>query len=141
MKKLYFLLVAVVLCLNVFSQPPTPTQSYADQVAIFKEPTHDFGKIKEGSPTVYEFTFTNKNNKPIILSNVETSCGCTVPEWPRTPIAPNQTGRIKVTYDSKRIGYFEKTIQVYVQGFTVGVFLKIKGNVLTTEQYNREEKK
>lgn len=141
MKKLYFLLVAFVLYTTVFAQQTTPAQSYADQVAIFKEPTHDFAKIKEGAPTICEFVFTNKNTKPIVLSNVMTSCGCTVPEWPRTPIAPNKTGSIKVTYDSRRLGYFEKTIQVFVQGFNVPALLKIKGEVLTTDQYNQQDKK
>lgn len=95
----------------------------------FDKLEHDFGTIQYNGDGNCVFTFTNTGEYPLLLSNVKSSCGCTVPQWPREPIAPGATGEIKVKYDTKRIGAFHKTITVYSNTSTPVLRLKIKGTV------------
>ncbi len=69
-------------------------------VIDFEEDTYDFGKIKEGEKVSYDFKFTNTGKSPLIISNASTSCGCTVPDYPHQPIAPGESGVIKVVFNS-----------------------------------------
>ena len=97
----------------------------------FEKIEHDFGKIKEeGGPAVYDFKFTNKGKVPLIISSVNASCGCTTPEWSKEPIKKKKKGQIVVTYDTQRIGNFNKTISVFTDRQDNPVQLQIKGNVL-----------
>lgn len=66
----------------------------------FENDTHDFGKIKQGDKVTYKFNFANIGKSPLIISNVVASCGCTQPEWPKSPIKPGEGGQITVTYNS-----------------------------------------
>jgi len=80
-------------------------------VFAFEEESFDFGIIQEGEVAVHDFTFTNTGDVPLVISAANGSCGCTVPEYPRTPIAPGATGVIHVSFDSnKRAGNQEKTV-------------------------------
>jgi len=67
----------------------------------FDEMTHDFGNIKEGDKVSHVFKFKNTGNEPLIINSAKGSCGCTVPEWPKEPIAPGGDGQIKVEFNSK----------------------------------------
>ena len=69
-------------------------------VFAFAQEKHDFGVIDEGTKAEHDFTFTNTGDAPLIISNAKGSCGCTVPQWPREPIAPGETGVIHVVFDS-----------------------------------------
>lgn len=102
----------------------------------FKETSHDYGTFKEESGSQsYTFTFTNKGDVPLILNNVQPSCGCTTPEWIRKPIPPGQEGYIKVSYDPKgRPGKFNKSIQVISNAENATVVLYIKGEVTPREK-------
>jgi hypothetical protein len=91
---------------------------------------HDFGTIENGADGTYNFTFVNNGTEPLILNNVQSSCGCTIPKWPREPIAPGTSAAIDVRYDTKRIGAFNKSITVTSNGSENPIVLKIKGNVL-----------
>ncbi|HOY30795.1 MAG TPA: DUF1573 domain-containing protein [Bacteroidales bacterium] len=99
-------------------------------VISFDKLVHDYGTIKQGSDGTCEFTFKNTGKEPLILSNVKSSCGCTVPTWPKDPIIPGQSGVIKVVYDTKRVGIISKTITVISNAETGTVTLSIKGNVI-----------
>lgn len=66
----------------------------------FDKNTYDFGKIKEGEKVSYQFKFVNKGTEPLIISEATASCGCTVPEYSKDPIAPGKTGQINVVFDS-----------------------------------------
>ena len=76
----------------------------------FGEMTHDFGNIQEGDKVSHVFTFNNSGDEPLIINSAKGSCGCTVPEWPKEPIAPGESAEIKVRYDTKRIGKFTKRV-------------------------------
>jgi hypothetical protein len=75
------------------ANPNAPTMS-------FKETVYDFGTVKQGEVINHTFTFTNTGKEPLIIENASASCGCTVPEWTKTPVAPGQTGEIKVQFNS-----------------------------------------
>jgi hypothetical protein len=67
----------------------------------FKSPTHDFGTVEEGAKVKHTFTFQNTGSEPLIISNAQGSCGCTVPAWPKEPVAPGATGQITVEFNSE----------------------------------------
>ena len=73
-------------------------------VMTFAEPTFDFGNIMDGDKVEHVFSFQNTGKEPLIISNAKGSCGCTVPQWPKDPIKPGDSGEIKVVYNSKNKG-------------------------------------
>ncbi len=68
----------------------------------FEESEWDFGKITDGDKVQHNFQFKNTGSEPLTIKNAKGSCGCTVPEWPREPIAPGESGEIKVEFNSKK---------------------------------------
>lgn len=133
MKKLIFLTVVLVstFVLSAQSQKTPPAIPGRGAAIQFPETSHDFGTIEEGTRATYEFEFTNTGDSNLILTNVQASCGCTVPTWPRQPIKPGQKDKITVVYNSAgRPGSFSKTISVTTNIRQDGVkVLSIKGNV------------
>lgn len=101
-------------------------------VITFSQTQHDFGKINEADGRVTTiFEFKNEGMEPLVLSNVRASCGCTTPNWTKTPVEPGQTGTISVTYNPNgRPGKFQKTITVTSNGSDQPVKLYIKGEVI-----------
>ncbi len=100
----------------------------------FEKTTYDFGDIPFKSEAKAVFVFKNISAKPIALTNVKASCGCTVPEWSKEPVKKNKKGQIIVTYDTQRVGNFNKTISVFTDRQDNPIQLQIKGNVLAPEQ-------
>ena len=100
-----------------------------DAVIRFKGQEYDFGTISLKEEVYYGFEFSNPGKTPLVISNVKSSCGCTIPEWPRKPVKPGAKGEIKVAYDAASPGVFHKTITVYFNGKNSPVELKIKGKV------------
>lgn len=96
----------------------------------FENLEHDFGTIENGADGSCKFVFSNTGTEPIVLSNVQSSCGCTIPQWPKEPIAPGASSSIDVKYDTKRTGVFSKSITVTSNGSEAPIVLKIKGTVL-----------
>lgn len=109
-------------------------QSAADNgpEMTFKETTHDFGKIDFNGNGTYEFVFVNTGNEPLILTQPRSSCGCTVPEWPKHPILPGESDAIRVTYkNTNRPGSFNKYVTIFSNAkVNKEVKLHIKGTVL-----------
>ena len=99
----------------------------------FKSETIDYGNIAKDSNGVRVFEFTNTGDAELVISDVKSSCGCTVPEKPKGPIAPGASGEIKVKYDTKRVGPIRKTITVYSNATEPIKALKIKGVVEANE--------
>jgi hypothetical protein len=99
----------------------------------FEKETHDYGTVKHGGDGTCEFSFTNNGKEPFLITNARGSCGCTVPEWPKEPIAPGKTGKIRVSYDTKRAGAINKNVTLTIQNMdkdkTSTKTLYIKGNV------------
>lgn len=82
-------------------------------VMKFENQSHDFGKISQGDVVHYDFKFTNTGKSPLIISNAIATCGCTTPEYPRAPIKPGESGKIKVTFNSAgKSGLQDKQITV-----------------------------
>ncbi|PKA82254.1 uncharacterized protein DUF1573 [Ulvibacter sp. MAR_2010_11] len=96
----------------------------------FKTDTVDYGNIAKGSDGVRVFEFTNTGNAPLIITDVKSSCGCTVPKKPDGPVAPGASSSIEVKYDTNRVGPIRKTITVYSNADEPIKALKIKGEVL-----------
>jgi hypothetical protein len=91
--------------------------------------THDYGNIKQGENGECEFKFTNNGKEPLVITNCQGSCGCTVPMCPKEPILPGKSGVIKVKYDTQRVGGIYKTVTVTSNAKSGNVVLTIKGNV------------
>ena len=106
----------------------------------FKSDTIDYGTIEKGSNGVRVFEFTNTGDAPLIISNVTSSCGCTIPKKPDGPILPGKTGQIEVKYDTNRVNPIRKTITVISNAETPTVALKIKGEVIDSNSKNVLEK-
>lgn len=83
------------------------------QAISFDKTTHDYGTIKPGADGQRLFTVKNTGDKPLIITKVQASCGCTTPVWSQDPIMPGKTAQIRVGYDTKIVGPFTKIIEVY----------------------------
>lgn len=108
------------------------TTAQAQQAEItFKEETIDYGTITRGDDGLRVFEFTNTGDAPLIISNVRSSCGCTIPKKPNGPIAPGESSTIEVKYDTNRVGPIRRTITVLSNASQSMVPLKITGTVKT----------
>lgn len=122
MKKLFTLFFAIVIAAAVNAQTPA-----AEPLSV-KETAFNFGTIPQGKPVYHFFEVTNTGKDPMVISNVQTSCGCTTPEWSKEPIAPGATAKIRVGYNAAAEGPFEKHITImYNQNLSKQV--KISGTV------------
>ncbi|WP_127130316.1 DUF1573 domain-containing protein [Pseudoflavitalea rhizosphaerae] len=110
-----FFAFAIVIFLagtvSVKAQSATATQA-GTEVLQLKESGYDFGKIPQGRPVTHIFEIVNTGKTPLLLTNVQASCGCTTPEWSKAPIKPGATAQIKVGYNSAAEGYFNKSITI-----------------------------
>src|SRR6185503_14722042 len=99
MKKLLFLAVCLFAVNVAFAQVTAAAAAATANpdlaVAAFEAQNFDFGKIPQGKPVTHEFTFTNNGKVPMVITNVQASCGCTTPAWSKEPILPGGTGFIK----------------------------------------------
>ena len=109
-------------------------------VINFEKLVHDYGTIYQNSDGVCKFTFENTGKEPLILSKPKSSCGCTVPVWPKHPILPGQSDEIKITYATKRIGPINKSVTIYSNAKNKQVILRIKGKVIAKPSKTLPEK-
>lgn len=129
MKNLFFSLIALFVALVSTNDLVAQIESGA-KIEFMKE-THDYGTIKYGADGSCIFEFKNTGNEPLIISNAKGSCGCTVPEWPKEPIAPGEKGKITVKYDTKRPGAINKSVTITSNASNEPTkVIRIKGNVL-----------
>jgi len=124
MKRGILLLFVGLFALSVSAQDKTAKIE-------FKAETIDYGEIEKGSDGVRVFEFTNNGDVPLVISDVKSSCGCTIPKKPDAPIMPGDTGEIQVKYDTNRVGPIRKAITVTSNADTPTKVLKIKGTVLS----------
>ena len=93
--------------------------------------SHDFGIVKNGSTSIYEFKFKNLGKEPLVLTSVYSSCGCIKLEWPKNPVKPSNDGTIKVTFNAvNQIGSFSKSIHISSNAKISTTVLTIKGEVV-----------
>ena len=123
-KYLLFTLLLMFCGLSSFAQKKASIQ--------FETLTHDFGTFDSSKTPKQEYTFvfTNVGDAPLVVNQAVSSCGCTVPSYTKTPIAPGEKGEIKVTYNpGKTIGRFTKNITVRTNGDPELTRLYIKGEI------------
>ena len=118
MKKFGLFLVIIFSSLSLYSQE-----------FKFEQETIDYGKIEKASEGARVFVFTNVGDQPLIIETIKSSCGCTVPKKPEAPIMPGEKGEIKVSYDTKRVGGFSKSITISSNAKIPRKIIKIKGFV------------
>jgi Protein of unknown function (DUF1573) len=136
MKKLLFLVALAVFAKVGFAQVAAPEKAAPAVLAVaaFDTQNFDFGKIKQGVPVTHEFKFTNKGAVPMVITNVQASCGCTTPDWTKDPIPPNGQGFIKATFNAAAAGGFNKTVTVTSNVENGFVQLAIRGEVVPAVQ-------
>lgn len=105
----------------------------------FAETEHDFGTVAEGEKVTHVYKFTNTGEEPLIISNAKATCGCTVPQWPREPIAPGASDEIKVQFDTKNKGKVggglqSKRVTITANTDPVNSYVTIKGKVERTQE-------
>lgn len=124
MKKMLMIGLMMVFTLGMMAQQPAQIK--------FDKTTHNFGSFSEKNPVVtHSFTFTNVGEQPLVVNQAIASCGCTVPEFTKEPIAPGGRGEIKVTYngEGKFPGHFKKSITVRTNGSVEMTRLYIEGDM------------
>lgn len=131
MKKVFSLLMILVFVMGGMAQNDAekPNKKVKTPEITFETLVHDYGQINQGENGECEFVFKNTGKADLILTNCRSSCGCTVPSWPKDPIAPGKKASIKVKYNTQRIGQINKTITVESNAVNDRVVLKIVGNV------------
>ena len=117
--------------LNIQDASFGPAELVAPSTSLmFDEVEYDFEEIIEGDKVTHIFKFKNTGNEPLEITNARGSCGCTVPEWPKDPIAPGKKGEIKVVFNSKgKRGKQTKTITIAANTSPENTILRIKANV------------
>ena len=136
MKKIILsLAILVSAAIAVKSQtvaPATPAVNPNAAEIKFEKETHDYGTISQGADGSCEFKFKNTGKEPLVISNAQGSCGCTVPSWPKEPIKPGETNVIKVHYDTKRVGPISKSVTITSNAKNSPSVIRIAGTVTAT---------
>lgn len=129
MKRLLPILLVVVAVFCSCSRAKY-LQKHATKAHIeFNTGVHDFGKVIFGEPAKFDFVFKNTGVDTLLITEVQSTCGCTIPKWSNKPVAPGEKGLIEVSYDTRRSGEFEKGITVFSNADNSAMLLVIKGFV------------
>ena len=99
-------------------------------VIKFVEQTFDYGTILKGSDGTTMFKFTNTGKSPLKITRVKSTCGCTIPSYPKQEIMPGESESIKVVYNTKKIGRFSKSVSIFTNTVPDRSVLRIKGEVV-----------
>ncbi|MBI2259207.1 MAG: DUF1573 domain-containing protein [Flavobacteriia bacterium] len=119
-----------LLVAGIFTVQTTQAQPESGAKIEFEKEVHDYGNLKYGANGTCTFEFKNTGNAPLIISKATGSCGCTVPSWPKEPIAPGAKGEITVKYDTKRSGPIAKSVTITSNALNdPNKVIRIKGTV------------
>jgi|TARA_B110000305_G_C18975892_1_gene419336 hypothetical protein len=119
----------LVLTIALFLAAAFTMTVSAQELSLDKE-VHDYGNVAKGGDGSCYFTITNTGTEPLTITRAKGSCGCTVPDWPREAIAPGESAKMKVTYDTKRPGRINKSVTITSNAkATPTKVVRIKGNV------------
>lgn len=125
----------LLLAALLFSSANLFAQKKANDIAKLSTETFDFGKVKQNTPPTATITVTNIGTEPLIIEQATPSCGCTVSDYTKAPIAPGKTGTITATYNAAAVGPINKTLTVKFAGADDPKFVKLTGEVLTPDAY------
>ena len=104
-------------------------QKVGSPVMTFEKTEIDYGTIAQGSDPLRKFKFKNTGTEPLVITGARGSCGCTVPNYKKEPVMPNETADIEVRYDTQRVGPFTKTVTIESNEGSQPRVLTIKGVV------------
>jgi len=107
--------------------------SEGNAAIAFDTINHNFGEIPFSEEAEFEFVFTNSGTAPLLVTHVKSTCGCTIPEWPKEPVKAGKQGGIRVSYDTHRVGTFNKSIYVYSNAANGVQRLTITGRVKSSD--------
>jgi hypothetical protein len=133
MRRLIFPVIAVLLfsCTQKNSEEEAKRSG---QQLFFAETTYNFGEMIEDGPGTFKIEFKNTGDQSIVINRVRSSCGCTIPSWPKEPVAPEQTGEIEVRYNTALTGSFLKSVYIYSTAENSPVKLMVKGKVIPKDK-------
>ncbi len=134
MKKLLLSATVLAITSSLFAQPQAKK---ASDVAKFNKETIDFGKIKQGIPAKGTFVVTNISDAPLIIEAANPTCGCTISDYTKSPIAPGKTGEINATYNAANLAHFEKHLTVKFAGVDEMKTITFVGDVLSAEEFDK----
>lgn len=142
MKKTMIMIAVFAFALSGLSaqNAEEPVANPNAPVITFEKLVHDYGTILQNSDGTCEFKFTNDGKEPLILSRPKSSCGCTVPTWPKQPILPGKGDVIKISYTTNRLGPINKSVTIYSNASNNPVRLQIKGKVIAAPEEVMPEK-
>lgn len=146
MKKVTLFALFILFIISVKAQDNKSNASSPENKNVaeikFEIETYDFGTIKQGDKITYDFNFVNTGKEPLIISNAQGSCGCTVPQWPKAPIAKGVKETIHVEFNSAgKVGMQDKTVTISSNAKTSQVVLHLKGNVEAPAPVKSQEDK
>jgi hypothetical protein len=130
---LTFAVLVLAVCITGCNGTPEEKAKQHGQEIWFEEYMHDYGQIEQDSDGTWTFLFKNLGKEPTVINRVRSTCGCTVPEWPREPIEPGGSGEITVKYNTALTGTFLKSVTVYSTAANSPVKLQIKGKVVPVQ--------
>ena len=134
MKQIILSLTALLCTSALFAQPAVKTVA---DVAKFTVESIDLGKIKVGNPTTAVFTVTNISKDPLIIEQANPTCGCTISNYTKEPIAPGKTGTINATYNAAGVSHFDKHLTVKFAGVDEIKSITLSGDVMAAEDYDK----
>jgi hypothetical protein len=130
MKQIGFLILTIIFSLTgVQAQTKKAKQEMAFDKTVDGATFHDYGSVVYGANGEVEFLYTNKGTVPLVISDVKSTCGCTIPSWTKAPVAPGTKGSIKVKYNTTLPGVFNKTIEVFSNANNSPVRITLKGKI------------
>ena len=140
MKKIVLLIGVLVMMAGIAKAQDVKVSENGAEIE-FENLVHDYGDVPYNGNGECEFRFTNTGNEPLIIQKPKSSCGCTVPSWPKEPILPGQSDVIKVTYKTTKVGPINKSVTVTSNAkVNSTVVLRIKGRVLEQPAETMPEK-
>lgn len=126
---LFLTMVSMSVALSQATEPVKVEDNPNAPEITFEKLVHDYGTVAFGGDGVCVFKFTNTGKEPLILQQPQSSCGCTVPTWPKEPVLPGASDEIQVTYNTKKPGPINKTVTVRSNAKNNTVVLRITGTV------------
>jgi Protein of unknown function (DUF1573) len=140
MKTLKISSLVLSLAMMSFGVQPKPISKslieFASTPITWKSDLIDVGNIPQGTPKAINYEFTNTSDKPVLITNVQGSCGCTATDYSKESIIPGKTATIKATYNASNVGAFTKTVTVTTTADVTPKVLTFKGVVIDKVDIN-----